>query len=65
MFARGTTARETANKYVRDTVLFASVLFLLGASRRFRTRRLRMASTVMAFVLFGYTVLTLVVLPRA
>ena len=65
LFAQGTDARETANKYVRDTVLFASVLFLLGASQRFRTRRLRLASTVLAFALFGYTILTLVGLPRA
>jgi hypothetical protein len=27
LFGEGTSARETANKYVRDTVLFASVLF--------------------------------------
>lgn len=64
LFAAGTEARETANKYVRDTVLFASVLFLVGASQRFRTRRVRVVGTVLAFALLAYTLTTLATLPR-
>ena len=38
MFAEGTVARETANKYVRDTVLLASVLFCVALAQRFTVR---------------------------
>ena len=38
LFAEGTAARETANKYVRDTVLFATVLFLIAVAQRFKER---------------------------
>ena len=54
-FAAGTTARETANKYIRQTVLFASVLFLVAIAQRFRLRGVRIAANALAFALLLYT----------
>ncbi len=64
-FAAGTAARETANKYIRDTVLFASVLFFVAIAQRFRSRGVRLGADAVGVVLLLYTVGTLVVLPRA
>jgi hypothetical protein len=38
MFEAGTAARETGERYVRQTVLFATVLFLVAIAQRFRFR---------------------------
>ena len=65
LFAEGTSARETANKYVRDTVLFASVLFLAGLAQRFKDRRVKTAAIAVAFTLLAFTLVTIVTLPRA
>ena len=65
LFAAGTTARETANKYVRDTVLFATVLFLIAVAQRFRERRIRIAANALALALLAYSLVSLVILPRA
>jgi hypothetical protein len=64
-FAEGTTARETANKYIRDTVLFASVLFFVAIAQRFKIRQVRIGADAIGLVLLVYTVGTLIVLPRA
>jgi hypothetical protein len=63
-FAAGTTARETANKYVRQTVLFASVLFLVAIAQRFRLRRVGIAANALAFALLLYTLYGVGRLPR-
>lgn len=63
-FAAGTTARETANKYVRQTVLFASVLFLVAIAQRFRLRGVRIAANALAFALLLYTLYGVGRLPR-
>jgi len=47
-FARGTTARDNADSYVRDTVLFAAVLFLVAITQRFKLRNIRIATTAVA-----------------
>ena len=65
LFADGTVARETANKYVRDTVLFATVLFLIAVAQRFRERRIRIAATALALSLLAYSLISVVILPRA
>ncbi len=65
LFAQGTTARETANKYVRDTVLFATVLFLIAVAQRFKERRIRIAANALALALLAYSLASLVILPRA
>ena len=63
-FAAGTAARETANKYVRQTVLFASVLFLVAIAQRFRLRGVRIAANALAFALLVYTLYGIERLPR-
>ena len=50
-FADGTEARETANKYVRDTVLLASVLFFVAIAQRFTKRGVRIAANALAHLL--------------
>ena len=63
-FQHGTEARETADKYVRDTVLFASVLFLIAVAQRFRLRNVRIGAMALALALLGFTLITLLALPR-
>ncbi len=41
MFDEGTEARETADRYVRQTVLLATVLFLVAMAQRFTYRAVR------------------------
>jgi hypothetical protein len=50
----GTEARHTAEQYVRATVLFALVLFLIAVGQRFRLRGVRIATIVLALGLFAY-----------
>jgi hypothetical protein len=65
LFAEGTVARETANKYVRDTVLFATVLFLIAVAQRFRERRVRIGANALALSLLAYSLISVVILQRA
>jgi hypothetical protein len=60
----GTHARETAEKYVGATVLFALVLFLVAVSQRFRVRGVRIAVIAMAFGLLTYAIYDIATLPR-
>ena len=64
LFEQGTIDRETADKYVRDTVVFASVLFLIGIGQRFKVRGARIAANTAATCLLVFTLTTLVALPR-
>ncbi len=63
-FDEGTQARETADKYVRDTVLFASVLFLIAVAQRFKLRPVRLAANGVALALLAFTLVTVLALPR-
>jgi hypothetical protein len=63
-FAEGTEAGETGVKYVRLTVLFALVLFLVAAGQRFRQRPVRIAANVLAICLLLYTLVNVIILPR-
>ena len=63
-FNQGTVARDTAERYVRDTVLFASVLFLVAIAQRFKVRSVRIATTTIAFGLAAYTTVAVATLPR-
>src|SRR5262249_48346030 len=63
-FDAGTEARETADKYVRQTVLFATVLFLVALSQRFRYRAVRLAATSIATILLIFAVVGVIGLPR-
>ena len=57
-FNQGTAARDTAERYLRDTVLFASVLFLVAIAQRFKVRSVRIATTTVALGLAAYTSIT-------
>jgi hypothetical protein len=60
----GTEARHTAEEYVRATVLFSLVLFLVAMGQRFRIRGVRIATIAMAFGLFAYGLYDVLTLPR-
>jgi len=63
-FAEGTAARETADRYVRVTVLFALVLFLVAVGQRFQARGVRIGSSAVAIGLLVYGLYTAATLPR-
>jgi hypothetical protein len=60
----GTEARHTAEEYVRATVLFALVLFLVAVGQRFRVRGVRIGTVAMAFGLFAYALYDIATLPH-
>jgi hypothetical protein len=62
-FDEGTEARETADRYVRVTVLFALVLFLVAVGQRFRVRGVRLGAMAVAVGLLGYGLYTVSTLP--
>jgi hypothetical protein len=64
LLTQGGEARDTANEYVRATVLFASVLLLVAIAQRFSTRGVRIAANGLALVLLGYAIFSVVRLPR-
>jgi hypothetical protein len=64
LFDEGTEARETAEQYVRLTVLLATVLFIIALSQRFKLRNVRIGLLVLAGSLFTYDLVMLVGLPR-
>ena len=61
---QGTAAGEHAEDYVRDTVLFAAVLFLVGLAQRFKLRHIRIITTTLAFALLAFTAVSVIQLPR-
>jgi hypothetical protein len=63
-FDEGTAARDNADKYVRDTVLFASVLFLVAIAQRFKAHRARVAIGVIAIGVLTFVAISLIQLPR-
>jgi NADH:ubiquinone oxidoreductase subunit 3 (subunit A) len=63
-FDAGTEARETGEKYVRNTVLFAMVLFLVAIAQRMKDRTLRSGVNVIAVILAGYAIVSIAGLPR-
>jgi hypothetical protein len=63
-FERGTKGRENGNRYVRATVLLATVLFLIAISQRFDIPRVRTALLGLALVLIVVALGIVVTLPR-
>jgi len=63
-FDMGTQARENADKYVRDTVLFASVLFLIALAQRLKVVQARIALGAVACGLLAFVIVSVVQLPR-
>jgi hypothetical protein len=64
-FDKGTEARETGAKYVRATVLFASVLFLVAVGQRFKSHSARLTVNALAGLVLIYTIASIASLPRA
>jgi hypothetical protein len=62
-FAKGSAAGSTADKYVRDTVFLATVLFLVGISGHFRIRQARLGLIGLAGFLLAFAVIQLLGLP--
>ena len=62
-FAGGERSGSTSDKYVRDTVFLATVLFLVGISGHFRIRAARYSLLAVAVVLLGFSLVQLAGLP--
>jgi hypothetical protein len=63
-FDDGTEAGAHADDYVRLTVLFALVLFLIATGQRFRQRPVRLAANGLALAVLVFAIANLVTLPR-
>jgi hypothetical protein len=64
VFEEGTAARAQAEEYVQTTLIFATVLFLLALSPRFKLRNVRIGVAVVAAALMILGVVTIAVFPR-
>src|SRR3954470_70230 len=64
LLTQGSDARDTANEYIRATVLFASVLLLIGIAQRFSVHGVRIAANVLALALLAFALWSVVRLPR-
>jgi hypothetical protein len=64
VFDRGVHARETGEKYVRTTVLLATVLFLIALSQRFRVFKVRAGLLGVALVLLAISLESIARYPR-
>src|SRR6476659_4266451 len=62
-FAKGTDAGETADKYIRDTVFLATVLFLVGISGHFRVVQARLGLVGLGAALLVFSVIQRLGLP--
>jgi hypothetical protein len=62
-FDGGAHAGETSDKYIRDTVFLATVLFLVGISGHFRIRQARLGLIGVAALLLVFAVIQLLTLP--
>jgi hypothetical protein len=62
-FSRGSEAGSTADKYIRDTVFLATVLFLVGISGHFRIRAARLGLIGVGALLLVFAVIQLLGLP--
>jgi hypothetical protein len=64
VFDQAVSARETGDKYVRTTVLLATVLFLIAISQRFGLFRVRIALMLVALALLGIALNSIATYPR-
>jgi hypothetical protein len=62
-YAHGEHAAETADKYIRTTVILASVLFLVGISTQFPLRGVRYGLIGVGAVLLLFAVVQILQLP--
>ena len=64
-FDEGTAAREQGDKYLRDTVLLATVLFLTALAQKFKVRKVRIGLLAVCGVLLVIAVVLIGTYPRA
>jgi hypothetical protein len=64
-FQKGNDARDNGDKYVRSTVLFATILFIVAISQRFKVRGVRRTMLSVAFVLLVYGAINVLTFPVA
>jgi hypothetical protein len=62
-FVEGSDAGETSDKYIRDTVFLATVLFLVGISGHFRVRQARYGLIGIGALILVFAVVQLLGLP--
>jgi hypothetical protein len=62
-FSKGADAGSTADKYIRDTVFLATVLFLVGISGHFRIRQARLGLIGVGALLLVFAVIQMLGLP--
>ena len=62
-FAKGAEAGSTADKYIRDTVFLATVLFLVGIAGHFPVRQARLGLITVGGCLLVFAVIQLLGLP--
>jgi hypothetical protein len=62
-FSKGADAGATADKYIRDTVFLATVLFLVGISGHFRIRSARLGLIAIGGLILAFAVIQLLGLP--
>ena len=62
-FTKGSDAGGTADKYVRDTVFLATVLFLIGISGHVKLRQARYGLVGVGLILLAFSVVQLAGLP--
>jgi len=63
-FTEGTEAREISEKYVRGTVLLATILFLVALAQRFKIRKVRVGLLLVAAALMLYALANVATYPR-
>jgi hypothetical protein len=63
-FERGTLAREVADRYVRDTVRLATVLFVVGVAPRFKVQAVRLAADLIALALLLFAIVGVITRSR-
>jgi hypothetical protein len=64
-FERGTKARETGDKYLRNTVLLATVLFMTALAQKFKLHAVRASLLGVSAVLLAIAVYFVVTYPTA
>ena len=64
-FDAGTHAREQGDRYLRDTVLLATVLFLVALAQKFTVRKVRVALLVVCAVMLVAAMILIGTSPRA
>jgi hypothetical protein len=64
-YEAGTAAREKGDKYLRNTVLLATVLFLTALAQKFRFENVRIGLLVVCTVLLVVGLVFIVTFPRA